>query len=566
MEPQAIATLVEMLSHRDAAVRREAVQALKVYGWSPANDEERAWQALARQDYEQVIALGTAAVKPLAILLQDSVAANRLAALEMMLSLKPRPPLQTLAPALKDPEPAVRLVGVQALAQDGGAAALELLGRVLDDPAPDVRAAALDALKRKRGPETVPLMIRALADSVPDLRWQAAEALGEAGDTSALPALTSALFDGEPTVRRVVLDALMRLVGDWDTSKHAETVLGTLETACREGAPERRLLAREILKSLGRTPRRAPGEMSNQQLAAIMALSGALQARNRDLRQGAVEALGHLRDPRAIAPLTKALQDPDEWVRRAAVYALDNLGWEPANQVTLARQSVILQRWDAALACGEAALEPLLLALDCSGSATPNAAMACLGRLGSSRAIEPLTGRLLSGPPEGRRAAAEALSALGWRPPDPSLAARQALALNNWEEAARHGAASVDLLVSFVKENPPGSDCSTAALKALANVDDPRAAGPLLACTRDSQVAATAVQALRQTLEKNAAQVEAADLAALAKLSNVYQFQYAFDARYGTTVRTAMKEVDISPVSELAQQELARRDTSARGH
>ena len=175
VDPKAVSKLVPMLSHRDAGVRREAAQALQVYGWSPSSDEERAARALARQEYEQVIALGAAAVGPLGVMLQDPVAGNRLAALEMMLSLSPRPPLEELAPAWKDPEPALRLVAIQALAQTTGAAALEVLGQMLEDSAQDVRAAAFEALSRKPGPETVPLMLRALADPAPDLRWHAAE-------------------------------------------------------------------------------------------------------------------------------------------------------------------------------------------------------------------------------------------------------------------------------------------------------------------------------------------------------------------------------------------------------
>ena len=546
-------------------MRQEAAQALQVYGWSPATNEERAWRALARQEYDQVIALGSAAVGPLTVLLQDPVPASRLAALEMMLSLTPRPPLATLAPALKDPEPALRLVAVQALAQASEPAALNLLGQMLEDPAQDVQTSAFEALSGRPAGEALPLMVRALASPGPDLRWRAAEWLGQSGDASALPALEAALFDDQPAVRNAVLEALNRLVGDWDTSEPGNSILGALETACREGVPEHRLLARETLKSLGRAPRRAPGEMSGQQLAAIMALSGALQAPNRDLRQGAVEALGCLRDARALAPLTKALQDPDEWVRRAAVYSLDALGWEPANHSNLARQSVILHRWDAALACGEAAVEPLLQALHCSAAATQAAAAGCLGRLGSSRAIEPLSRRLGSGPPEVRRAAAEALVTLGWHPSEPALAARQALALGDWDAAARHGAASVELLVSCAKEGPADSELSSAALRALATVEAPQAAGALLVCTRDGQVAEAAVQALQRILEESAAQVDAAHLDALASLSNVYQFRYAFDARYGATVRTAMKEIDAAPVAELARRELARRAGSGTG-
>ncbi len=111
----------------------------------------------------------------------------------------------------------------------------------------------------------------------------------------------------------------------------------------------------------------------------------------------------------------------------------------------------------------------------------------------------------------------------------------------------------------------PGSITERDLVQALATVEDPQAAGALLACTRDNQVSQVAVQALQRTLDSGATRVDTADLEALAKLSNVYQFQYAFDARYGATVRTAMKEVDTSPVNQQAQRELARREAGPAG-
>ncbi|HZQ45966.1 MAG TPA: HEAT repeat domain-containing protein, partial [Verrucomicrobiae bacterium] len=51
---------------------------------------------------------------------------------------------------------------------------------------------------------------------------------------------------------------------------------------------------------------------------------------DRDFRQFAVEALGRIGDVRGVAPLVSALDDPDEWVGRAAALALNHLNWEPA--------------------------------------------------------------------------------------------------------------------------------------------------------------------------------------------------------------------------------------------
>ncbi len=47
-----------------------------------------------------------------------------------------------------------------------------------------------------------------------------------------------------------------------------------------------------------------------------------------DVRVGAAEALGDLRDQRAIAPLLEALQDREAWVRERVVAVLGEIGGE----------------------------------------------------------------------------------------------------------------------------------------------------------------------------------------------------------------------------------------------
>jgi HEAT repeat protein len=53
-------------------------------------------------------------------------------------------------------------------------------------------------------------------------------------------------------------------------------------------------------------------------------------SKDSDVRQAAAEALGEIKDPRAVEPLIAALKDEVSNVREAAAQALDHLGWEPA--------------------------------------------------------------------------------------------------------------------------------------------------------------------------------------------------------------------------------------------
>lgn len=502
IDPQAVDKLLPLLGDPDSEVRREAALALEVYGWTPATEVELAQRGVALGLIEDVVALGEVAIEPLTVLLND-------------------------------PVPSHRASGVEALARAGGAGAGTPIVRALQDEDGSVRLAALHALARVAG-------------------------------TDGLPWLARAMMDPEPSIRDAAATAIHEIDPSWLHSEAAAESFPEWQAACREGSPEERLAARESLQRLGIPFRQAPGERSTQQLAAITALTTALQSPNRDLRQAAAEAMGQLGDGRAIAPLTKALNDPDEWVRRAAVYALHDLGWMPANYPNLAQQAVILHRWDVVCACGEAAVEPLVLALDCSNVEVQLAATRCLGQIGGAKAAEPLSKRLLASTPAIRRAAAEALAAMKWRSLDPALSARQAIALGNWEEAAQYGSASADLLIQVIKEHSPDSEEYRAAESALAGVADPRAVSALLAHARDGQVAQAVVRTLRALLEKNGSEVEVAHLRELAVLSNVLQFQYAFDARYGKQVRTGMEEVDTLPIIELAQRELARRSLSIR--
>ena len=59
---------------------------------------------------------------------------------------------------------------------------------------------------------------------------------------------------------------------------------------------------------------------------AVEPLIRALNDKDRYVREGAVAALGKIKDPGVVQPLVGALQDHDESMRRAAEEALGSLG------------------------------------------------------------------------------------------------------------------------------------------------------------------------------------------------------------------------------------------------
>ena len=67
----AIQPLIQTLQDEDAQVRSSAARALSKLGWRPTDQTQQALLAVARADWEGVIALGEVALEPLKVALQD---------------------------------------------------------------------------------------------------------------------------------------------------------------------------------------------------------------------------------------------------------------------------------------------------------------------------------------------------------------------------------------------------------------------------------------------------------------------------------------------------------------
>ncbi|MBP1928031.1 HEAT repeat protein [Methanolinea mesophila] len=118
-----------------------------------------------------------------------------------------------------------------------------------------------------------------------------------------------------------------------------------------------------------------------------------LDSRSKDIRLGAIEALGDSRDPRAVVPLVPLLKDPDNeirweaalalgmldnrdvipplrdalrdrdrFVREGAALSLERLSWVPEDHLEEAYLYCARQDWDALSHCGSLAILPLDIA------------------------------------------------------------------------------------------------------------------------------------------------------------------------------------------------------------
>jgi HEAT repeat protein len=96
-------------------------------------------------------------------------------------------------------------------------------------------------------------------------------------------------------------------------------------------------------------------------------------------------------------------------VREAAAYALDHLGWKPAQDESAGWYWMAKHDWDKCVALGALAMEPLIAALKDENEYVREAAAEALGKIGDPRAVEPLIDALQDKEWFVRRTAAEAL-------------------------------------------------------------------------------------------------------------------------------------------------------------
>jgi HEAT repeat protein len=275
---------------------------------------------------------------------------------------------------------AVRRAAARALGQVGDPRAVEPLIATLEHWGDaDVRKAAAEALVKIGAPAVEPL-IAALKDEVEWVRKAAAWALVKIGAPAVEP-LIAALKDGDKGVRRAaaeVLDELKWQPGCDEAGAYYWTTKRQWNECVKIGAP------------------------------AVEPLSAALKDWDADVRRAAAWALGQIGDARAVEPLSVALRDADKNVREAAVGALDKLKWQPGNDEAGAYYWITKRKWGKCVEIGAPAVEPLIAAFKDWDADVRLAAAETLGQIGAL-AVRSLIAALKDGEWDVRKAAVEAL-------------------------------------------------------------------------------------------------------------------------------------------------------------
>jgi len=117
------------------------------------------------------------------------------------------------------------------------------------------------------------------------------------------------------------------------------------------------------------------------------------------VRKAAAEALGEIKDSRAVEPLSAALKDSNEWVRWHAAEALGKIGASAVEPLIVALKDRDQKNAHRAVAealgrIGTPAVEPLIVALKDRDQNVRCAAAEALGKIKDARAVEPLIAAL----------------------------------------------------------------------------------------------------------------------------------------------------------------------------
>jgi len=334
-------------------------------------------------------------------------------------------------------------------------------------------------------------------------------------------------------------------------------------------------------------------------------------------RRAAADALIQIGDPRGALELLETLSGGDDDGRCLSLLVLGALGDQRAVPAAIAalRHPTSNVRWHAVRALGEVrdprAVPPLLEELAEGGdrSAGYRADVAkALGRLGDM-SVAPDLARLLDHREANlRKAAAEALAALGWRPQDPAARAGyevaaerfDQLASSDWDQArapllkALRGADFLEarkLLVEIKRiggrravaplaeilalvEDDPGQEIANA----LADLGDARAVEPLMAFAAryrpqggyrndprapygEKTRAAASVKPLARLVQTAAGAIDADLLRKLAALTDTtYDLEVEYNTPgYGDGSDAFSVAQSFADVRALAQAELRRR-------
>jgi len=301
-----VALLTEQLRAEDLQTRQAAAVALGRIG------KRRATGALvaALGDREIAVAaagalarIGDADAFPALIgLLGEPDAAIRQAVIAALNSIGHPDMPQRIATLLDDADPTMRESALKIAGYFGYPTCLTRVLARCRDPIDTVRRTAVEQLPFFDDPQVMDALLAALEDDRAPVRAAAAHALGRIEHPTRTDALVRALNDADPWVRYVTVKSLAAV----GATSALPAVVDRLQ---HDPAPHVRLAAVEVVGRL--TPPNA--------LAILEPLIGSA---NEDIARAAIGALGHVDQPEALAVLEREARAPASSRRLAAIDAI----------------------------------------------------------------------------------------------------------------------------------------------------------------------------------------------------------------------------------------------------
>jgi HEAT repeat protein len=241
---------------------------------------------------------------------------------------------------LRNKKPDVRAKAAEALGNIGRKYAVESLMDALKDEDASCRAAAAQALGRIEDVRAVNPLINVFKDRDSKVRVQAISALGRIADPKTIDPLVACLDDNDQDVQEAAQRALTYSNAscveslaaafkdkDWHGEWRAINILRS-KGALVPAADALIFILKNNANSIIRAQAaEALGEIKD--LRAVTPLINALEDKDKFCKIAAIEALGEIKDPRAIAPLVTMLESEDWDIRDKSAMALGSIG-DPA--------------------------------------------------------------------------------------------------------------------------------------------------------------------------------------------------------------------------------------------
>jgi len=453
-----VQALIEVLGHaKDEQVRQAALEALIEIALSLAAEKE----AREIEDFfQRLLQAGTPGEASPQTPPEDENAARYQAAIQALGSMGAMVIPQLLS-ALKNPQK--RRYAAQILEQIGWQPGLDENGALYW-----IAKGEWDRCAALGGIAIAPLLL-VLQEQDNETRRAAAHVLGQIGDARAVEPLLALLVDQDAKVRQAAIEAIGQ-IGDPHTVEALELALQDREGSVRLAATRAlgqigspRAVEALIATLQGRFAHRLLLEELDKmksedahQIAALLSSWDENSAPVHLLLQQALKAASH---PFVVYLLTTILT---EWKneRASAIEALGRIGDSRAVEPLIAalKDEDVNVRWPAARALGEIkdtrAIKPLIAALKDWHSNVRKAAAKALVKIGTP-AVELLIAALRDEDERVRQAAAEALDHLGWKPARDENAAWYWATKGKWNACVDIGAPAVQPLITSLRTNDP---------------------------------------------------------------------------------------------------------------